>query len=319
MFSQFIFFSLAFNLNHDKGQLRHEAQPSYTISSTVKDESIKTGNAKVVFTITNELGIVKKKKIIKFSADGDKKVFTTNNVGAYSLNLKAGKHKFELYLDGSHYEIKTDSINFESQTKTGIKIFFENATIHQTCRKPVIYLYNDSILNANVNLNFIGNLTFSYPQYNNGWNVTVNTDGTISIDKKNYNYLFWEGETDLSSTDMSEGFMVGKNDVISFLEGKLTAMGFNAREQTDFITYWAPQMMNNEKCLVHFMFNNEYSNYALLTISPKPESILRMFMVWKPITGLYSVKLHEQHIPAISRKGFTVVEWGGAEMTETGN
>ena len=45
--------------------------------------------------------------------------------------------------------------------------------------KPVIYLYPEDITEVSVQLEYSGELTCSYPQYQNGWNVTAYTDGKL--------------------------------------------------------------------------------------------------------------------------------------------
>lgn len=42
------------------------------------------------------------------------------------------------------------------------------------------------------------------------------------------------------------GFVVAREDAVSFLEGKLAQLGLNDREAADFITYWAPRIRAHE-------------------------------------------------------------------------
>lgn len=49
---------------------------------------------------------------------------------------------------------------------------------------------------------------------------------------------------------------------------------------------------------------------ALLSITPEPDSILRVFMVYKPLDQY--AEIEEQILPGFERKGFAVVEWGGS-------
>ena len=56
-----------------------------------------------------------------------------------------------------------------------------------------------------------------------------------------------------------------------------------------------------------------YTDRARLTVTPEPDSLLRVFMAWKPLTS--PVNLPEQDLPAFDRRGFAVVEWGGAELS----
>lgn len=56
-----------------------------------------------------------------------------------------------------------------------------------------------------------------------------------------------------------------------------------------------------------------YTDSARLTITPEPDSLLRVFMAWKPLEA--PVELPAQDLPAFQREGFTAVEWGGAELS----
>ena len=72
-------------------------------------------------------------------------------------------------------------------------------------------------------------------------------------------------------------------------------------------------MQNNEYNLISFQ-GKEYTNHAQLNISPKPDSILRVFMAYKPLEKYKEVK--KQELTPFVREGFTVVEWGGCCVTE---
>ena len=48
------------------------------------------------------------------------------------------------------------------------------------------------------------------------------------------------------------------------------------------------------------------------TVTPAPDSILRVFMAWQPLEA--PVDIPAQTLPAFERHGFALVEWGGAEI-----
>ncbi len=182
--------------------------------------------------------------------------------------------------------------------------------------KPVIYVYPTSTSSITIKLNFKGTLGFTYPKYNKGWQFVAYPDGSIHINDKKYHYLFYDGKMDINTQNikLNEGFIVNKNDLVTFFEEKLSKMGLNSKEINDYITYWAPQMSVSENNYVHFMFDKEYSQYSNLEITPKPDTIFRVFMVWHKLANAISLKLNEQKIESFTRTGFTVVEWGGAEI-----
>lgn len=177
--------------------------------------------------------------------------------------------------------------------------------------KPVIYLYSDQELNVSLDLKVNGELTFTYPEYNNGWQVQLDSSG-ITHQGKSYPYLFWEGEKSIPRIT-TEGFCVEGKDIVDFLEKKLTEMNFNATEKTDFITFWAPRMQESKFLNIHFVTDEDYENIASLDISPKPDNLLRIFMVFEKSDA--EKILIPQVLPYIERNGFSLLEWGGGEIT----
>ena len=178
--------------------------------------------------------------------------------------------------------------------------------------KPVIYLYPEAETEVSVKLLLDGRLTCTYPAYNSGWNVTAAPDGTLTDAKgQTYNYLYWEGETK-ARWDMSEGFCVKGEDTAAFLEEALEKLGLSRREANEFIVYWLPLMEENPYNLISFQ-TDIYTDAAALEIDPMPDTLIRVFMAWKA-AGAF-VELPEQKLTAPARYGFTVVEWGGTEIT----
>ena len=51
---------------------------------------------------------------------------------------------------------------------------------------------------------------------------------------------------------------------------------------------------------------------AKLEVTPEPDSMLRVFMVYKPLET--AIEIEEPTIEPFERTGFTVVEWGGTEI-----
>lgn len=184
--------------------------------------------------------------------------------------------------------------------------------------KPVIYLYPTIKEEVQVKLDFKGTIFADYPAYDpiqKGWTVTAFPDGKIiNSDGKEYSYLFWEGEPAINPNyDLSTGFVIKGEDTIKFLQEKLSELGLTPKEYNEFIVYWYPKMKDNKYNLIHFA-KEEYTNTAPLTIIPKPDSMLRVFMVFKPLNKPIDIK--PQNIESFTRTGFTVVEWGGTELNK---
>ena len=177
--------------------------------------------------------------------------------------------------------------------------------------KPVIYLYPQEETDVAVTLDYDGELTTTYPAYDDGWSVTATPDGTLYDQQgREYSYLFWEGITD-TAYDFSRGFCIPGEDTAEFLRSSLEKLGLNPREYNEFIVYWLPRMEGNAYNLIAFQ-SDDYTDHARLTISPEPESILRVFMAWQPLQE--PVEIEPQDLPSFTRTGFTVVEWGGVQV-----
>jgi hypothetical protein len=175
----------------------------------------------------------------------------------------------------------------------------------------VIYLYPTEETEVSVKLDVKGGLTCTYPSYKDGWQVTAKPDGTLR-DKngQTYNYLYWEGITD-AQWDMEKGFCVKGADTAAFLETALEKLGLTRREANEFIVYWLPLMEQNPYNVIAFQ-TDAYTENAKLIVIPSPDSMLRVFMAWKPLDAL--IEIEPLELPAFARNGFTVVEWGGTEL-----
>jgi len=215
-----------------------------------------------------------------------------------------------------------DYTNTDNTICIKTKEYMENLNLNPSpdfpmvVKKPNIYLYPTKKQDTTVKLNFSGDIFVTYPTYSSkisGWDVTAYPDGKIinKADNKEYSYLFWEGKNADIKYDLSEGFIVEGKDTMSFLQETLSKMGLTPKEYNEFIVYWLPQMQGNKYNLIHFA-GKEYTDNAKLDITPKPDSMLRVFMAFKPLDKKIEVKA--QKINPFIRKGFTVVEWGGSEI-----
>jgi hypothetical protein len=179
--------------------------------------------------------------------------------------------------------------------------------------KPVIYLYPESEQDVTVNLDYHGDIFASFPNYNNGWQVTAYPDGKIIENGKEYSYLFWEGNPDSERKyDLTTGFVVKGSETREFLQDKLSEIGLTPKEYNEFIVYWYPKMQDNAYNLIHFATYDEYDRFAELNITPTPDAMLRVFMVYKPLSQPKPIT--PQSFTQFNRSGFTVVEWGGSEL-----
>ncbi|KAH0789162.1 S-layer domain-containing protein [Histomonas meleagridis] len=186
--------------------------------------------------------------------------------------------------------------------------------------KPVIYIYPKEKMDVNVKVNIKGDFTCTYPKYNNetGWNVNVNENG-IMTNKDNpnsieYDSLFWECLFDDNEFKFDEGFVVSKDDAEMFLEEKLYYLGLRGKELISFIQFWLPQIQRSDYTMVKFL-SEEYENVAQLEVTPKPDCVIRVFMIMKNLRNNNKVvELPVQNLEKLhkERNGYSVIEWGGS-------
>ena len=117
--------------------------------------------------------------------------------------------------------------------------------------KPILYFYPETETNVSVKLGNPESLTVSYPEYNAnaGWNVLARPNGDLtdlSTGRSLYS-LYYESKSSEDVYSMqSDGFIVSREDTVSFLEDKLAKLGLNEHEAEEFIIYWLPRLQANE-------------------------------------------------------------------------
>lgn len=226
----------------------------------------------------------------------------------YKVFAKLGKeYCVGDYVDVYYKEIKKTNNEYDEIEALDIKV--SNFKLEpEKDYKPVIYLYPTKKINVTVTLDYNGVLTHTYPNYSNAWNVTAYPNGTI-VDKNGieYPYLFWEGNSKFEY-DLTKGFCIPGDRTEDFLRDKLSYMGLNKKEIQDFTSFWVPFMKQNPYNRICFQSSN-YTENAKLLVSPQPDSLLRVYMVFQPLN--HYEKMEEQKLRKFNRKGFAVVEWGG--------
>jgi hypothetical protein len=179
------------------------------------------------------------------------------------------------------------------------------------CGKPVIYLYPEKTSKVSVKVG-IDEFTKTEPAYGNGWEVMAEPSGKLTnlADGQNYPYLFWEGISK-KQLSMDSGFVIAKKDLAKFLDESLVKLGLNEQESKDFREFWEPKMQaaQGKYLLISFVGTREFNKIAPLDISPKPDTLIRVFMYYQPLAK--PIKIAPQKLSALERKGFTVFEWGG--------
>ncbi|MFA6422413.1 MAG: hypothetical protein WCV92_03380 [Candidatus Buchananbacteria bacterium] len=178
------------------------------------------------------------------------------------------------------------------------------------CGKPVIYLYPEKAGQVSVKVEPKGGMSYSDPDYKNGWMVNAEPNGKIVevSSGKTFPYLFWEGNGGIYEQPQ-KGFVIKKSQVHNFLIEKLAKLGLNKKETADFMEFWEPRMQSAPYYFVTFLGNADMERLAPLTVDPKPDTVVRILMDFSPLQK--PIKVEGYSIRTPERKGFTVVEWGG--------
>ena len=182
--------------------------------------------------------------------------------------------------------------------------------------KPIIYLYPEKETDVTVTLGHPECITHSYPKYDGPWRVTARPDGTLTdleTGRELYS-LYYENVSPIPLPQTDEGFVVRGEDTAAFLEEKLALLGLSPREAEEFIVYWLPRLEENEWNYIRFASGAEIDAEMPLEITPQPDTMIRVLMLWKPLDA--PIEVREQTLTNPPRTGFTCVEWGGAELTK---
>lgn len=204
-------------------------------------------------------------------------------------------------------EIKSKLNMFNTFNNSSTSVEFEK-------KKPIIYLYPKERTELSVKLGKPEKITCSYPKYNDGWKVIANPDGNLTDINtgRNLYSLYWEGLQTYNSKEQKDGFVVKGEEVAKFLEEELASLGLNERETEEFIIYWLPKLEANKYNYIRFATIEEINDSMPLEINPKPDTIIRVLMIFKALDN--PIEVQEQKIVSPERKGFVAVEWGGTEI-----
>jgi len=203
--------------------------------------------------------------------------------------------------------------------------------------KPVIYLYPQT--ESKISLKFNNPMVFNnvVPNYSKEWLVLANTQGVLkdlkpeltpcsmiketlsttyaknACEKNEYPYLYWSGAVynSYEFPKLVSGFVVEKKNLAQFFEENLSFIGFNEKEISDFKEFWVPELNSkgNNFFVISFLQNNELDRLFPMTISPKPDSQIRIFMNWQGFDS--KPEIQPQNLVKYPRNGYVLTEWGG--------
>ena len=239
------------------------------------------------------------------------KIEYTDSLGKFSVTCRLSD---SITFSKQNYQQQKLQITSEKEINIQLKEIQRNQIL---IKKPVIYLYPKEKTDIELSIYFEGKLGTTFPKLEKSWNVTAYENGQI-FDKKTsrfYTSLFWDGEITFPAAhyQYKTGFVVEKEKLTSFLIEKLEFMGLSTAETNDFIQYWLPILEVNPYTFIHFLVNDAYTVFSTNTIHPKPETSIRVMMEFFGVDEIISIA--PQQLPSTKRKGFTLVEWGGSDVS----
>ncbi|KAG1764758.1 hypothetical protein EDD22DRAFT_968835 [Suillus occidentalis] len=214
-------------------------------------------------------------------------------------------------------------------------------------KKPIIYLYSPSDIDVSVKLSLIPEWSLSviYP--------VVAIDDGQRLEWNMCQYLFWEAKANLEAFPLSPAFKpqsvdtfnpitsnlddmdsvvipVGK--VAVYLDKSLKALGLHTEARTSFVTFWLPSFLKHEYIALRFVPQAAYERAASLRISPQPDVVTRVCMLFKGIRKEHLENWSNAQMQAEKDVGWwvdvvgvdpvragdvtlvRVLEWGGTEV-----
>lgn len=259
---------------------------------------------------------------------------------SFSEQVGPGPQQDELRRAGYNLEQRRDLLVVDGEREPGVTVFAFSADADKpgivgicsqvtivdfvpgntrpiAVRKPVIYLYPRTRSEVKVQVEIAGDLIATYPKPGpDGWTVTADPDGNLldPATGRHHRYLFWEGTSAPWTIDPARAHSVAGEDAAGFLERACGRFALTDGECGDFITYWLPALERNPHNLIEFVDPERYGRYARMRVDPKPDAVIRLFMIFRRSDAPVSVGAPE--LPQQRRQGFTVVEWGGADLDE---
>ncbi|KAK7056622.1 hypothetical protein VNI00_002339 [Paramarasmius palmivorus] len=208
--------------------------------------------------------------------------------------------------------------------------------------KPVIYLFSPNKRESRVELSLVPEWEFSaiYPvvpikksskgQHIHG-SVRTTPDGHLEdlATGLDVAYLFWEAHP-------SDSVLLHIAEVPKYLDRSLIALGLHTEARTSFITYWLPSLLKHTHVALRYLPQAAYERAAPLSVTPTPDVVTRIFMLFKGIdiseevrgdwteseqraledVSLWRVIVGVDVERALDSTLFRVLEWGGMEVLD---
>ena len=289
----------------------------FYIYKTTPNNSVKNGEASLTlhFNAPNFTDIPSGyQTIIYYSVNELVDTLVLDSLFSANIRVPAKKTVFKFWPGPGYEEVITDSVLIENQTDNEAKVNFLSWSTLIEVDKPVIYLQSPCSVDFSIRVNPVSDFTFTYPAYKDSWKGTLDPSGQMTINGKNYPYLFWDSKQEFNPGKHTNGYHISRQEVLPFLEGQLSNAGLNYCEKTDFITYWGPRLMNYEHVFLQFYLQEECDQFATIQCDPAPTAINRLYIGFSEWNDRFEKYLHPIELPAFKRNGFNILEWGGFEF-----
>lgn len=177
--------------------------------------------------------------------------------------------------------------------------------------KPAIYLYPTKSTNVNVKIGpSSGIRTVTIPEYDsvNGWDVTANKKGDITLGGQKFSHLFYEALTPTPNIPKT-GWVIDGAKLKKELFKIARESQFNRKESKEFANYWSSKLKISDFYFVGWVSGAEIDAIEPITITPAPDTLWRVRYYFIPLQDRIDVQ--KPNIGQLNRNGFTAVEWGG--------
>jgi hypothetical protein len=208
--------------------------------------------------------------------------------------------------------LASDPILFYTNSEgTVVALFTTEYPMSGGCGKPVEYLYPTH--NETVHLTVDANVATSDPAYDGGWTVQASPSGQLEDKGATYGSLYWEGYALNAFPAITEGTVVSRTDAAGVLASQSRTLGLNPTEASAFLAFWVPRIPPSPYVEISWLTTPTLDQLLPLTVTPRPTTMLRIFVVMSGDTTDVSVPAEPLH--GTVRRGFTLVEWGGLLRT----
>jgi len=292
-----------------------ETEMEYYEVSDTEVSSMSSKEAEFKFQVSDKGFGTNKMKI---SVNGVWKTVTRDKESSFTIRVTPGTYHFQFFISQEYGEITTGDIEIAAKHRKVIQLNFKNVREYYLEEKPVIYCYSPTDTPLEISIKPEGELFFTYPKTDGKWLGVVKASGGIEVDGQIYPYLFWEAKSEglLEKLDWTGSELISSNEALTYLERVSGQLGFNAKEKTDFITYWGPRLAQLPMSEVKIIQEEETAVFGQLSVSDEAFSIARVYIVFRPTPMMKRTETKVQSVKKIDRTEKFILEWGGAELPE---